>query len=142
MPDGRTSSWWRGPSCRKRRSAAAGVPPRIAPEAGRQWLDYLHDVTVADEIALAEGYEHIEHLKRYTTCGMAADQGKTSGLNALLAVAEMTAKSPPRSARRPVRLHAGHAGRTRGRQLGARYSPKRLLPAHVEHEALARIAGG
>ena len=29
-------------------SAAAGVPPRIAPEAGRQWLDYLHDVTVAD----------------------------------------------------------------------------------------------
>jgi sarcosine oxidase subunit alpha len=120
-------------------SAAAGVPPRIAPEAGRQWLDYLHDVTVADvEIALAEGYEHIEHLKRYTTCGMAADQGKTSGLNALLAVAEMTAKSPAevgtttfRPPYTPVTL-----GALAGRQLGARYSPKRLLPAHAEHEAL------
>jgi sarcosine oxidase subunit alpha len=120
-------------------SAVAGVPPRVASESGRQWLDYLHDVTVADaEIALAEGYEHIEHLKRYTTCGMAADQGKTSGLNALLAVAEMTAKSPAevgtttfRPPYTPVTL-----GALAGRQLGPRYAPKRLLPAHAEHEAL------
>ena len=120
-------------------SGAAGVPPRFTSETGRQWLDYLHDVTVADaEIALAEGYEHIEHLKRYTTCGMAADQGKTSGLNALLAVAEMTAKSPVevgtttfRPPYTPVTL-----GALAGRQLGPRYAPKRLLPAHAEHEAL------
>jgi sarcosine oxidase subunit alpha len=120
-------------------SAVAGVPPRVASESGRQWLDYLHDVTVADaEIALAEGYEHIEHLKRYTTCGMAADQGKTSGLNALLAVAEMTAKSPAevgtttfRPPYTPVTL-----GALAGRQLGPRYAPKRLLPAYAEHEAL------
>ncbi|HEU4517035.1 MAG TPA: sarcosine oxidase subunit alpha family protein [Steroidobacteraceae bacterium] len=120
-------------------TASAGVPPRIASDAGRQWLDFLHDVTVADaEIALAEGYEHIEHLKRYTTCGMAADQGKTSGLNALLTVAEMTAKSPNevgtttfRPPYTPVTL-----GALAGRQLGPRYAPKRLLPAHAEHEAL------
>ncbi len=120
-------------------SPEAGVPPRPQAESGRQWLDLLHDVTVADaEVALAEGYEHLEHLKRYTTCGMAADQGKTSNLNALLAVAEMTARSPGeigtttfRPPYTPVTL-----GALAGRQLGARYAPKRLLPAHAEHEAL------
>jgi sarcosine oxidase subunit alpha len=117
----------------------SGVPPRPQAESGRQWLDLLHDVTVADaEIALAEGYEHPELVKRYTTCGMAADQGKTSNLNALLAVAEMTAKSPAevgttafRPPYTPVTL-----GALAGRQLGARYAPRRLLPAHAEHAAL------
>jgi sarcosine oxidase subunit alpha len=120
-------------------SASAGVPPRIESESGRQWLDLLHDVTVADaEVALAEGFEHIEHLKRYTTCGMATDQGKTSNLNALLAVAGMTAKSPAevgittfRPPYTPVTL-----GALAGRRTGERYAPKRLLPAHAEHEAL------
>jgi sarcosine oxidase subunit alpha len=120
-------------------SASAGVPPRIESERGRQWLDLLHDVTVADaEVALAEGFEHIEHLKRYTTCGMATDQGKTSNLNALLAVAGMTAKSPAevgittfRPPYTPVTL-----GALAGRRTGERYAPKRLLPAHAEHEAL------
>ncbi len=121
-------------------TAEVGSLPRAAEsDSGRQWLDYLHDVTVADaEIALQEGYEHIELLKRYTTCGMAADQGKTSNLNALLSVAEMTARSaaevgtttfrPPYT---PVTL-----GALAGRQGGARYLPRRLLPAHAEHEAL------
>ncbi len=105
----------------------------------RQWLDFLHDVTVADaEVALAEGYRHIEHLKRYTTCGMAADQGKTSNLNALLAVSAMTGRKPAevgattyRPPFTPVTL-----GALAGRQIGDRYAPRRLLPAHAEHEAL------
>ncbi len=123
-----------------RLSAEVGTLPRDADaDTSRQWLDFLHDVTVADaEIALQEGYEHIEHLKRYTTCGMAADQGKTSNLNAILSVAEMTARGaaevgtttfrPPYV---PVAL-----GALAGRQTGARYQPRRLLPAHAEHEAL------
>jgi sarcosine oxidase subunit alpha len=121
-------------------SPETGVPARAADgDTGRQWLDFLHDVTVADaEIALQEGYEHIEHLKRYTTCGMAADQGKTSNLNAILQVAAMSSKSaaevgtttfrPPYT---PVTL-----GALAGRQGGARYAPRKLLPAHGEHEAL------
>ena len=121
-------------------SAEVGTLPRATDaNTGSQWLDYLHDVTMADaEIALQEGYEHIEHLKRYTTCGMAADQGKTSNLNAILSVAEMTASSaaevgattfrPPYT---PVTL-----GALAGRQTGARYAPRRLLPAHAGHEAL------
>jgi len=121
-------------------SGEVGVVPRPADgRSDRQWLDHQHDVTVGDvELALQEGYEHIEHLKRYTTCGMAVDQGKTSNLNALQAVAEMTSRSaaevgtttfrPPFT---PVTL-----GALAGRQTGARYAPRRLLPAHAEHEAL------
>src|SRR5690606_10134005 len=52
--------------------------------------DFQHDVT-DDDVALAarEGFVSIEHLKRYTTLGMATDQGKTGQLNghALLAAA-------------------------------------------------------
>jgi sarcosine oxidase subunit alpha len=121
-------------------SAEVGVTPRAeGAAAGRQWLDLLHDVTVADAgIALAEGYSHIELLKRYTTAGMAVDQGKTGNLNALHAVAEMTSKSPAevgtttfRPPYTPVAL-----GAIAGRQVGARYAPKRTLPAHAEHAAL------
>lgn len=104
-----------------------------------QWLDLLHDVKVSDaRIALAEGYEHIEHLKRYTTCGMSADQGKTSNQNALLTVAELTGRNPAdigavtfRPPFTPVTL-----GALAGRQTGERYAPRRRLPAHAEHEAL------
>ncbi len=105
----------------------------------RQWLDFQHDVTVADaELALAEGYQHIEHLKRYTTAGMAVDQGKTSNLNTLLTVAELTDRKPSavgtttyRPPYTPVTL-----GALAARQTGPRYAPRRLLPAHAEHEAL------
>ena len=131
---------------RRRLSPEAGVPPRPPSGSGRQWLDLLHDVTVADaEIALAEGYEHIEHLKRYTTCGMAADQGKTSNLNALLAVAEMTAKSPAevgtttfRPPYTPVAL-----GALAGRQLGARLRAE-AAPARARGTRGARrtLVGG
>jgi sarcosine oxidase subunit alpha len=120
-------------------SAEVGVPPRADVRSDRQWLDFQHDVTFADvEIALQEGFENVELLKRYTTCGMSVDQGKTSNLNALLTVAERSSMSaaevgtttfrPPYT---PVTL-----GALAGRQTGARYAPRRLLPAHAEHEAL------
>ncbi len=119
-----------------------GVGPLRRTPAGRrnrQWLDFQHDVTVSDiELAIAEGFEHIEHLKRYTTAGMSVDQGKTSSLNTLLTVAELTGSNansigpttfrPPYS---PVTL-----GALAGRQTGGRYAPRRLLPAHAEHVAL------
>ncbi len=51
----------------------------------------LHnDSTIADiELAVREGFESSEHLKRYTTTGMGTDQGKTSNLNALAAIADL-----------------------------------------------------
>ncbi len=63
---------------------------------GKHFVDQQNDVTAADlKLALREGYVSIEHLKRYTTTGMATDQGKTSNVNALTLVAETLAKPVP-----------------------------------------------
>ncbi|BBK44952.1 sarcosine oxidase subunit alpha [Allostella vacuolata] len=56
---------------------------------GKSFVDLQHDVTTADiRLAHREGYEHIEHAKRYTTHGMATDQGKTGGLVGAAVLAE------------------------------------------------------
>ncbi len=120
---------------------SAAVGGRRQPQTGkrsRQWLDFQHDVTVTDvEIALAEGFDHVELVKRYTTAGMSVDQGKTGGLNTLLAFAELTGRKPSdlsmttyRPPYSPVTL-----GAIAGRQTGERYAPRRLLPAHDTHVA-------
>ena len=55
----------------------------------RAWVDFQNDVTAKDlQLATREGFRSIEHVKRYTTTGMATDQGKTSNMNALGVVAE------------------------------------------------------
>ena len=58
------------------------------PGKGRAWLDFQNDVTVKD-IALAaqENYAAVEHMKRYTTQGMATDQGKSTNVTALAVLA-------------------------------------------------------
>ena len=57
----------------------------------KAFVDFQNDVTAAD-IALAEreGFARVEHLKRYTTLGMATDQGKTSNVNGLAVLAAST----------------------------------------------------
>lgn len=55
----------------------------------KSFVDFQNDVTLADvDLAWAEGYRSVEHLKRYTTLGMATDQGKTSNMAALSRLAE------------------------------------------------------
>ncbi|MEL6889878.1 MAG: sarcosine oxidase subunit alpha family protein, partial [Pseudomonadota bacterium] len=50
----------------------------------KAWLDYQNDVKVSDvQLAAQEGFESVEHAKRYTTLGMATDQGKLSNINGL-----------------------------------------------------------
>ena len=69
-------------------------PVRIMPgcearRRGRAFVDLQNDVTARDiGLAVREGFEAIEHVKRYTTTGMATDQGKTSNMTALGLVAE------------------------------------------------------
>lgn len=51
---------------------------------GKAFVDFQNDVTAKDlKLAVREGFQSIEHIKRYTTTGMATDQGKTSNINAL-----------------------------------------------------------
>jgi sarcosine oxidase subunit alpha len=67
-----------------------GVPPHGGhPTKTRAWIDFQNDVTEKDvKLAIREGFRSIEHVKRYTTTGMATDQGKTSNMNALGLVSE------------------------------------------------------
>ncbi|ENN83876.1 sarcosine oxidase alpha subunit (plasmid) [Rhizobium freirei PRF 81] len=120
-----------------------------APAArGRIWIDLQNDVTAKDvELAARENFTSVEHLKRYTTLGMANDQGKTSNLHGLALMAKLTGRSiqetgtttyrPPFV---PIPL-ATFAGR-RGGQL---MNPVRRLPLEAEHRAdgaLFREYGG
>ena len=55
----------------------------------KSWLDYQNDVKVSDvQLAAREGYESVEHAKRYTTIGMATDQGKLSNINGLAVLSQ------------------------------------------------------
>ncbi len=99
----------------------------------RAWLDFQNDVTVKDvALSFREGFQSVEHLKRYTTLGMATDQGKTANVQALAIMAELTGKSIPetgttvfRPPYTPVPI-AAFAGRSRGKD----FRPVRLTPSH------------
>lgn len=104
----------------------------------RAWLDLQNDVTVKDvKLSYREGFRSVEHLKRYTTLGMATDQGKTANIPALAIMAECTGKTIPetgttvfRPPYTPVPMGA-LAGRSRGRD----FRPYRLTPSHKWAEA-------
>ena len=60
------------------------LPNYITETKQKSFVDFQNDVTEKDiKLAVREGFKSIEHVKRYTTNGMATDQGKTSNLNAL-----------------------------------------------------------
>lgn len=133
-------------------STSAAMPRSTGPEAtlgvvalwpkpkarGRVWIDYQNDVTAKDvELAARENFISVEHLKRYTTLGMATDQGKTSNLNGLALLAEVTNRNiaevgtttyrPPFT---PVPF-ASLAGLRRG----SLFAPVRRLPLEPVHRA-------
>ena len=101
---------------------------------GRAWLDFQNDVTVKDvELAAKENFRSVEHMKRYTTQGMAPDQGKNSNVAALAVLAEATGRSIPgtgtttfRPPYVPVPIAAMGAG---GR--GKTFAPERLTTSHA-----------
>lgn len=117
------------------------------PGKGRAWLDLQNDVTVKD-IALAhqENFRSVEHMKRYTTLGMATDQGKLSNVGGLAVMSELTGRSvsetgtttfrPPFTPV-PVAAMAGRHGRDQ-------FRPHRLTPSDSlsrEHKASFIEAG-
>jgi sarcosine oxidase, subunit alpha len=132
-------------------AAAQSVPsgPRVSPSgrSGRKWVDLLHDVTVADlELALRENFTSMEHLKRYTTVGMAADQGKTSTVATLDVVARLRGIAPTQLEHTTMRppFVPVTLGAIAGRELGERFAPHRELPMsewHATHGALVHDYG-
>ncbi len=106
---------------------------RVEKSRGKAFIDFQNDVTVTDvKLARQEGFAAVEHLKRYTTLGMATDQGKTANVNGLALLAELTGRGvaqtgttrfrPPYT---PVAIGA-LAGAHRGRE----FRPTRYTPTH------------
>ena len=74
---------------RDSRAYLGALPQANPPSSDKSFVDWQHDVTTRDlALATREGFQSIEHVKRYTTTGMATDQGKTSNLNAMAIVAK------------------------------------------------------
>jgi sarcosine oxidase, subunit alpha len=72
------------------------LPTDRNPGRARAFVDYQNDVTAKDlRLAVREGMRSIEHVKRYTTNGMATDQGKMSNINGLNIAADALGKRQP-----------------------------------------------
>jgi len=103
----------------------------------KRFVDFQNDVAVSDiELAVREGFRSIEHVKRYTTLGMATDQGKTSNLNGLQLVSNIENKIVPevghttfRPPYTPITI-----GAIVGREVSKHYRPTRKSPMHLWHE--------
>jgi sarcosine oxidase subunit alpha len=72
------------------------LPTDLDPAKAKAFVDYQNDVTAKDlRLAVREGMRSIEHVKRYTTNGMATDQGKLSNINGLNIAADALDRKQP-----------------------------------------------
>jgi sarcosine oxidase, subunit alpha len=118
-------------------SAGAGwlgtLPPARARGKGKAFVDWQNDVTAADVgLAVREGFRSIEHLKRYTTTGMATDQGKTSNLNALAIASQQLEVPIPQVGHTTFRMPYLPVtfGALAGYARGELFDPVRRTPIH------------
>jgi len=120
-----------------------GAAPGAGPEASvKAFIDYQNDVTAKDiRQAVREGMRSIEHVKRFTTSGMATDQGKIANLHGLRIAAEALGKSVPevglttfRQPYTPVTF-----GTIVGHAKGRLFDPTRRTPMHGWAEARGAV---
>ena len=111
----------------------AGALPQPAGPRARAFVDWQNDVTTRDlALATREGFRSIEHIKRYTTTGMATDQGKTSNLNALGIVSRTLGKPIPEVGLTTFRMPYTPVsfGSFAGPSRGELFDPVRTTPMH------------
>jgi sarcosine oxidase subunit alpha len=113
---------------------AGALPHDRKPWKVRAFVDFQNDVTAKDiKLAIQEGFQSVEHLKRYTTNGMATDQGKTSNLNALGIASEALGRPIPEiglTTFRPPYTPVSF-GTLAGASRGELFDPVRTTPMHV-----------
>ncbi|MBZ9845447.1 sarcosine oxidase subunit alpha [Mesorhizobium sp. CA5] len=104
---------------------------------GKSFVDFQHDVTAEDvRLAHREGFVSVEHLKRYTTLGMATDQGKNSNVPGLAIMAEALGKPIPEVG--TTRFRPPYTAVSIGSLAAERFGdlkPERLTPMHDWHIA-------
>ncbi|HEV2285979.1 MAG TPA: glycine cleavage T C-terminal barrel domain-containing protein, partial [Steroidobacteraceae bacterium] len=124
-----------------------GALPQPANAKPKAFVDWQNDVTAKDlALAMREGFRSIEHVKRYTTTGMATDQGKTSNLNALGIVAQRLERNLPEVGLTTFRMPYTPVtfGSFAGLARGELFDPIRRTPMHAwaaEHGAVFEDVG-
>jgi sarcosine oxidase subunit alpha len=111
-------------------SMPQGAGPKLRMKT---WLDFQNDVKVSDvQLAAQEGYESVEHTKRYTTLGMASDQGKLSNINGLAVLADALDAEIPQVGTTTFRppYHPISFGAIAGDARGDLFKPIRKSPIH------------
>ena len=112
------------------------MPSGLPREKTKAFVDLQDDVKASDlQLATEEGYDSVEHTKRYTTQGMGTDQGKISNVNAFGIMAEARGITVPevgtttfRQPYRPVTI-----GALGGQHVGPHFMPRRGTPMHAWH---------
>ncbi len=108
-------------------------PLWAVPGKGRKWIDFQNDVHVKDiKLAAQENFRSVEHMKRYTTQGMAPDQGKSSNVVALAVLADATGRGIPETGTttfRPPYVPVSIASMGAGSQ-GKGFAPQRMTTSH------------
>ena len=109
----------------------------------KAFVDFQNDVTAKDiRLAVREGMHSIEHVKRFTTNGMATDQGKTSNIHGLAIAAEALGKADAagRADDVPRALYAGDVRRaSSAMRAGELFDPTRRTPMHGWEEAQGAV---
>jgi sarcosine oxidase subunit alpha len=128
----------------ERREEAPMAPVWLMPQGAsvklreKAWLDYQNDVKVSDvRLAAQEGFVSVEHAKRYTTLGMATDQGKLSNINGLATLAHALGEEIPAVGTTTFRppYHPISMASIGGEARDAAFQPIRRTPMHAWHEA-------
>ncbi len=104
----------------------------------KAWLDYQNDVKVSDvQLAAQEGFESVEHAKRYTTLGMATDQGKLSNINGLAILSDALNQPIPQTGTTTFRppYTPISMGAIAGEARAEVFQPIRRTPLHDWHDA-------
>jgi sarcosine oxidase subunit alpha len=118
------------------------LPAGVSPARQKSFVDWQHDVTLKDvQLAAREGFQSIEHVKRYTTTGMATDQGKTSNMNALAIVSQDLSSPIPRVGLTTFRAPYTPTtfGAFAGISRGDLFDPVRTTPTHPWAEAQGAV---
>jgi sarcosine oxidase subunit alpha len=119
-------------------SAGTTLPPLEIDWSKRSFVCYCSDVTTQDlHDGVAEGFDQIETLKRYTTVTMGPCQGKMCQLPAIGICARETGRTMQQTGTTTAR--PPNPSVTLGALAGARHHPTRRTPMHYEHDALGAV---
>ncbi|WP_129563967.1 sarcosine oxidase subunit alpha family protein [Paraburkholderia dokdonensis] len=111
---------------------------KAAPRGPKQFVDFQNDVAASDILLAArEGFESVEHVKRYTAMGFGTDQGKLGNINGMAILADALGKTIPETGTTTFRPNYTPVtfGAVAGRELGDFLDPIRKTCIHEWHEA-------